>query len=105
MAECFVSLFHSFFSSAEPPSPFAHQRCSSNIRILNISVNDVESLLNELDPNSGMGGDGVHPRFLKVLHSDLSVLLSIIFYSILQYGSFPTQLFSSIVIPLTKKSP
>ena len=55
MAECFVSSFHSVFSSAHPPNQFAHQTCASNIGMLNTSVNDVESLLNELDPISGMG--------------------------------------------------
>ena len=69
----------------------------------NISVNKVESLLNELDPISGMGGDGVHPRFLKVLCSDLLVPLSIIFDSFLQSGSLPTQWLFSIIIPIFKK--
>ena len=50
-----MSSFHSVFFSAPPPNPFAHQTCASNIGMLNTFVNDVESLLNELDPNSGMG--------------------------------------------------
>ena len=54
-------------------------------------MNDVESLLNELYPNSGVGGDGMHPRFLKVLRSDLSIALSIIFNSSLQSGTLPSQ--------------
>ena len=99
IAKCFVTSFHSvfFFSSASEPI------YTSNIAMPNISVNDVESLLNELDPNSGMGGDGLHARFLKVLRSDLSVPLSIIFISSLQSCSLPTQWLSSIFIPLSKK--
>ena len=104
MTECFVSSFQSFFSFSETPDPFVHQTCSSNVALLNILVSEVESLLNELDPNSALGGEGVHPRFLKVLRSDLSVPLSINFNSTLQSGSLPTKGLSSIVIPLFKKS-
>ena len=104
MAEGFVSSFYSVFSSAEPPNPFVHQTCSSNIGMLNISVNEVESLLNELESNSGMGGGGVHPRFLKVHRSDLSVPLSVIFNSSLQSGSLLTQWLSSFVILIFNKS-
>ena len=75
MAECFLSSFHSVFSSSQPPNLFAHQTCTSDIGVLKISLNGVESLMNELDHNSGTGGDGAHPRFFKILRNDLSVPL------------------------------
>ena len=63
----------------------------------------MESLLNDLYPNSGMGGDGVHLRFLKVLRSDFSIHLFIIFNSSLVTGSLATQWLSSISVSLLKK--
>ena len=91
MAECFVSSFHSVSTSAQPPNPFAHQTCVSNKGMLDISLNDVESLLNKLHPNSGMG-------------CELSLPLSIIFNLSLQSCSLPTQWLSSIIITKFKKT-
>ena len=70
-----------------------------------ISVNDVERLWSELNSNSGMGSNCMHPRLLKIFHSDLSISLSIAFDSSLQSGTLPTQWLSSIIILSFKKSP
>lgn len=71
-------------------------------------MNDEETLLSELDPNSGVGGGGLHPRFswkfFVVLRSDLSILYSIVYNCPLQSGSLPTQWFSAIAIPIFQKS-
>ena len=71
VAECFVSSSHSVFSSAQPSNSIVDQTCSSNIGPIKLSVHYVEKVLRELVRNSGMRGNGLHPRFLKVIRSNL----------------------------------
>ena len=46
---------------------------------ISISVNGVEKLLNNLDPKTASGLDGITARFLKVEAKEVSPILSVIF--------------------------
>ena len=104
MATCFAESFSSVFNSEVPNNPYPHQICSNEIQDITVSSDAVHLILSSLDPNSSLGSDGVHPRFLKFLADELSDPLAIIYNSSLQTGVVPVQWLSSIVVPIYKKS-
>ena len=104
MAECFVSTFSSVFSASCSMNPSSHQVCNSTMGNFAITRSEVFKLLSEIDPNTGMGGDGMHARFLKMLSSELSLPLTIIFNTSLTSAILPAQWLNSIVVPIYKKS-
>ena len=92
------------FVSDIPLSVANNQRCGNVIDNLYITPQIIEEIINKLDSNSSMGGDGVHPRLLRSLSSILSTPLSIIFNSTLDEGSLPVEWVSSVVVPIYKNS-
>ena len=91
MAESFAASFASVFSTEVPTNPAPHQTCTSFMQDLLITPDMVTSVLSQLDENSSMGPDNVHPRFLSRVASELGVPLSIIFNECLREGSLPTE--------------
>ena len=72
-----------------PPNHVDHQSCADVYPTLVVNPDTVSVILKGLDPNSSMGNDGVHPRFLKTLSDELCIPLSIIFNSSLNWGVLP----------------
>ena len=104
MANCFVEAFSSVFVNGSPSNPSSHQASEKLLDVESISMQTILKILQNLDPNSGMGGDGIHSRFLKVLSSELAVPLTMIFNSSLQEKVLPSHWLRSIVVPIYKKS-
>ena len=104
MAECFVDSFSSVFVPDTPRNPAANQRCVTVIDDLVVTPDIVHDIIANIDVNSSMGGDGIHPRLLNRLAVDLCLPISIMFNSSLQEGILPHEWLKSIVIPIYKKS-
>ena len=108
MANCFACSFASVFTTDDPSltpnSDILHQVSHSYIDALDINALKVETLLKSLDSNSSSGEDGIHPRLLNSLASQLSVPLSIIYVNSVQSGVLPREWLSSAVVPIYKKS-
>ena len=104
MATCFVTSFASVYQSSSPLNPCPHQMCDSVIDEIVISCDDIYTLLLNLDPNTGMGADGIHSRLLKEIASEITVPLTIMYNNSLRTGSLPTEWLSSVVVPIYKKS-
>ena len=103
MAETFACSFAGVFSRVVPVNPFPHQVSSSRMDELHFTAQDVFSLLTQLDPNTSMGCDLIHPRFLKSLASDLCIPLYLIFKTSLGEGALPPEWLMSVVVPIFKK--
>ena len=104
MADCFASSFASVFIADTPDDPVQNQFCESVTDDICITSSQVHEMLLDLDGNSSMGVDGVHPRLLKNLASDLCVPLSIIFNSSLEEGVLPVEWLNALIVPIYKKS-
>ena len=91
MADSFAESFSSVFAAAAPTNDVPHQACHEVSNCLTTSPLDVSTILSNLDPNSSMGVDHMHPRLLKNLANDLCVPLSIIFNSSLSSGVLPDE--------------
>ena len=104
MAECFAQAFSSVYVSSLPINNVPHQTCSNLIDDLVISPSIVEMALGNLDGNSSMGEDCIHPKLLKSLSHELSFPLCIIFKNSLETGFLPNEWLSSLVVPIYKKS-
>ena len=104
MANMFVRSFASVFSVESPDHPCSHQSCGDIINELEFTSDGIREILASLNPNSSMGEDGLHPRLLKRLASDLCIPLSILFRSSLSTGMLPEQWLSSIIVPIFKKN-
>ena len=104
MANCFADAFLTVFTDTVPPNPAPHQSCNSYFDLQSVDICEVLEVLNNLDQNSGMGGDGVHSRFLKNLASELSFALCMILNSSLCESTVPRNWLSSIAVPIHRKS-
>ena len=103
MVDCFVTSFATVFSVDEPNAPAPHQTCGEHIGEFAVTPAMVEGVLQSLDCGSSMGGDGMHPRLLKCLASELSLPLSVMFNKSLSTGCLPDRWLSSNVVPIYKK--
>ena len=78
MAENFVGAFSSVFECRVPDNVETNQICTDTLDNILVTPQALEKMIGRLDVSSSMGGDGIHPKFLKSLSSELSVPLSII---------------------------
>ena len=95
----------SLYISKEPANPEPHQLCQGHLDTVIISPNLVHSVLQNLDPNSSMGPDDIHPSILKHCSRELAEPMSVIFSRSLGEGSLPRAWKSSLVKPIFKKGP
>ena len=65
MASCFLDAFSSVFVSDMPINNVTHQVCTVRSGSINITPEIVQDVLSNLDGNSSMGADGIHPKLLK----------------------------------------
>ena len=63
----------------------------------------IEKLLKELKPSKSPGQDGIHPRVLKELASELAIPLTKIFKSIIDTGRIPRSWKIAHMTPIFKK--
>ena len=104
MAQCFVQKFASVFITDSPTNPSPNQVFHGSLSEITITPAIIDEVLSNLDPNSSMGSDGIHPRLLKCLSSVLSIPLSIIFNSTLIEETLPVEWVTSLVVPIYKSS-
>lgn len=67
-----------------------------------LSYSEVHTILKQLDPNSAMGVDGLHPHLLKSCAAALSHPLHIIFCQSLTEGKLPLPWKHSLIVPIFK---
>ena len=105
MAEILASSFASVYTRESPANPAGYQRFEGSISRFYITVRDVHNALSDLDPNSAMGPDGIHPALLKNCAPEVACPLQKIFSRSLLEGSVPSGWRLSIVAPIYKKGP
>ena len=103
MAEVFASSFASVFSRQSPANPSPHQSFDGSIGPISLSVEDVLKALQNLDSNTAMGPDNLHPMLLKSCASQLAYPLHIIFTRIISEGQLPCDWKLSTIFPIFKK--
>lgn len=103
MCERFAESFASVYTRISPPDPARHQRHEGQIDDVAITTEMVKSVLENLDGNSAMGPDGLHPTLLKTCAAELAYPLSVIFCRSLSEGVVPQSWKVSTVIPIFKK--
>ena len=70
---------------------------------LNITVNGIEKLLSNINPNKAVGPDGITSRVLKELSSEIAPILQIIFTKSYDTGELPDIWKNANVNPIFKK--
>ena len=95
--------FGSVFSNFVPTIPAPYQEFQGNFSMNEISIVDVHRALGNLNPNSALGPDGVHPRLLKECSSELTLPLYLIFNLSVTEKCLPAKWKPSSVTPLFKK--
>ena len=105
-ANLFNNYFNSVFSKpCKEPLPPGLCPIVPPLRELSnvvISVNEVESILKNLDPSKSPGPDGLTSRLLKEIASDISCPITELFNKSLNNGIFPTKLKDSNLTPVFK---
>ena len=79
--------------------------CNNDVFIdkVNISSKEMEKALRSLNVNKSPGPDGLHPRILKELATELSIPLKFLFDKTLLHGKLPSQWKLAEVRPIFKK--
>ena len=103
MSEHFAESFSAVFNRIAPANPAPHQLHEGRMNEIMITVSDVKTALANLDGNSAMGPDSVHPLLLKSCSLELAYPLSILFNRSLREGVVPEAWKNSTVIPIFKK--
>ena len=100
------NLFNQYFfdqfsepSSYNIPIDYSHDH---QFRI-NFDVDQIASLLKNLDPNKAQGPDGIHGNILKNCYSSLSKPLAILFQLSYNTGTIPNEWKQANVVPVHKK--
>ena len=104
MAELFAESFSSVYSRTIPPNPYSHQQFDeSSLDHMAVTDEEVLKALLNLDGNSSMGPDEIHPLVLKKCAAQLAHPLAIVFNRSLREGTLPSIWKLSLVVPLFKK--
>ena len=103
MSECLATAFSSVYRSDIPQVQEPHQTSEQLMSPLTISVDDVRTLLSNIDGNSAMGPDGLHPLLLRNCADVLSQPMHVIFSRSLSEGAVPKAWKTSTVVPIFKK--
>ena len=104
IAHLFNTFFHSVFNKRcdESSVPFYPLYTNHVIKNLVCSVDDVASLLSELDITKSSGPDNISPRILKECAHELAPSLTGIFNLSLTTGELPSDWKTANVIPIHK---
>ena len=101
--EAFASSFSSVYTKHSPNDPFPHQRFNGTIDPVSFPLHKILKTLQNLNGNTAMGPDNIHPLLLKNCATQLAYPLHIIFTRALDEGLLPSDWKSSMVIPIFKK--
>ena len=105
MAESFSLAFSSVYTKHSLPNPAPFQHSVGSLCGVTIQLEQVEALLNAIDPSTAMGPDNIHPQLLKSCSAALSYPLTAIFHKSLREGRLPDIWKNSVIIPIHKKGP
>ena len=103
MVESFSQAFSSVYTSHSLPTPAPFQHSDSIMPDIVVQVEQVQALLESLDPFTAVGPDRIHPRVLKSCAPALAYPLTAIFRKSLSEGQLPVSWKTSIIIPIHKK--
>ena len=73
------------------------------LNILNFSSNDIEKIIQNLDPNKAHGHDKISIRIIKICSKSICKPLQLIFSQCIDTGSFPLEWKKDNVAPFHKK--
>lgn len=104
-----ANMFATFFNSAyqEPiqnnSQDLSHIPANEEVlHNMNITREEIEDVMNNIDTNKGAGPDIIHPRFLKETSHHMSRLLLPLFNRSLQDGIFPDKWKHGYITPIFK---
>lgn len=102
MSELLADEFFSFYVSTDPVSPAPHQSFSGSFTDVPLSLSDVVQRFTEMEVDSSMGPDNIHPM---LLHScpTLAEPFFILFKQSLSEGAIPAVWKNSSIVPIFKK--
>ena len=103
-----ADVLNNFFSSVFVKSDdFDEDRLENDIgsRLddINITLEEVEKVLNGLKPDKSPGPDNLHPKVLYESRKEICVPLFMIFNQSIQEGNIPNDWRKAIVVPIFKK--
>ena len=104
MAESFSQAFSSGYTSHNLSNPALFQYSSTTVTDVDVHVEQVEALLQDLDPFTAAGPDEIHPQILKSCAAVLALRLTTIFNKSLREGKLPNLRKHSVIIPIHKNS-
>ena len=104
-AEVLNNFFSSVFTIEDTTNmpTFEDRPVLNTLNELNFTQADVQNILQNLKPDKAQGLDGMHPRVLKELNTELAILLFILFRKTLEYEQIPTAWKEGQIIPIFKK--
>ena len=106
MSELFAEAFSSVFSRTIPDNPHPHQQFhDTSLSITSVTQESVLNMLLDIDGNTAMGPDEIHPLLLKNCATQLAYPLTLIFNRSLRDGALPSDWKTSLVVPIFKKGP
>ena len=103
MAELFAASFASVFTTATSANYLSRHVFDGTLSQIELSHDSVYRALQDLDSNSAMGPDKIHPHVLKTCAKEFTFPLQVIFRRSLREGRLPSRWKSSLVIPIYKK--
>ena len=103
MVEIFASSFASVFSRQSLATPFPHQQFDGKLDEVIFPEDQVLRALQNLNGNTAMGPDNLHPLLLKNCAAQLAYPLHVIFTRTFKEGQLPCDWKSSLVFPIFKK--
>ena len=103
LAEYLADTFSCIYTSSAPLLPAAHQVSDTRISLKFPSLARVKSALKNLDADSSMDPDGIHPLILKSCQDHLAYPLYLIFLKSLYTGHVPSAWKNSSIVLIFKK--
>ena len=83
--------------------PVFESRCPNKISNIACTPDEIQSLIEILNPNKASGPDGISNKMLKLVAKEVSVPLNILFNRSFREGKFPEYWKHSNLIPIPKK--
>ena len=105
-----AELFNSFFASqyslikndSKLPS-YLNYNTDNRLSTVNFSINNIEKIIQNLDPNKAHGHDMISIRTLQLCGNSICKPLELIFQQAMESGSFPSELKKGNLAPIHKK--
>ena len=104
-----VECLNDFFTSVSTinddncPLPTFELKCQNKLTSISCTPEEIQSLIEILNPNKASGPDGISNKMLKPVAKEVSVPLSILFNRSFREGRFADIWKHSHVIPLSKR--